>query len=344
MKSHDAQCFLFHSASGRIHKIVSQALLLFALTTGLGRAQVQVTSQEDRVHVEIDGKPFTDFILRGGEAMKPYLHPLRSASGKIVTRHFPMEAVEGEPKDHPHQRGLWFAHERVNGFDFWNNEANYKSTNRGRITVEKISNIKSGADAGSVHATLNWLDPKGAKLLEESREMVFRKPAGLRIIDFDITLTAATKIIFGDSKDGVFGIRLAPVLQESASEQRSSTNQLAHTGKITNAEGQEHEKAVWGKPSNWMDYAGEIEGEKVGIAIFDHPQNSPRARWHVRGYGLFAANPFGLRVFTGDKSQDGSVTLEPGGTLHFRYRVVIHPGDVKTAGLSGLWDEYLKGH
>src|SRR4029077_6081230 len=124
-------------------------IYVLVMAAALCSAQVKVVSEADRVRVEVDGKPFTDFVLRGGEAMKPYLHPLRSASGKIVTRHFPMEMVEGEPKDHPHQRGLWFAHERVNGFDFWNNEANYKSTNRGRITVEKISEIKSGADAGS---------------------------------------------------------------------------------------------------------------------------------------------------------------------------------------------------
>ena len=75
---------------------------IFAMTAALSSAQVKVIPEPDRVSVEIDGKPFTDFILRGGEAMKPYLHPLRSASGKIVTRHFPMEMVEGEPKDHPH--------------------------------------------------------------------------------------------------------------------------------------------------------------------------------------------------------------------------------------------------
>lgn len=63
------------------------------MTTTLASAQVKVVPEADRIRVEIDGKPFTDFILRGGEAMKPYLHPLRSATGKIVTRHFPIEKV-----------------------------------------------------------------------------------------------------------------------------------------------------------------------------------------------------------------------------------------------------------
>src|SRR6266481_4490940 len=73
--------------------------LIYALvmSTALASAQVKVVSEADRFRVEIDGKPFTDFVLRGGEAMKPYLHPLRSATGKIVTRHFPMETVKGSP-------------------------------------------------------------------------------------------------------------------------------------------------------------------------------------------------------------------------------------------------------
>jgi hypothetical protein len=294
------------------------------------------------VRVAIDGQPFTDFVLQGGNAMKPYLYPLRSATGKLVTRKFPMETAEGEPKDHPHQRGLWFAHERVNGTDFWNNEADYKSANRGRIVVAKISDAQGGADAGSFKADLDWVDQNGVKLISEARKMTFRKTAALRIIDLELTLAAVGDVTFGDAKDGAFGIRLAPALQEPGTAAKGSDSQISGTGTIRNAEGAEREKAVWGKLSNWIDYSGEVEGEKVGVAVFDHPGNSRRARWHVRGYGLLAANPFGLKVFTGDKSQDGSLALKAGDTLHFRYRVVIHPGDGKSAGLESLWDEYLK--
>ena len=100
-----------------------------------------------------------------------------------------------------------------------------------------------------------------------------------------------------------------------------------------------------GKPANWCDYSGEIAGEELGIAILDHPANPHHpVRWHVRGYGLFAANPFGLAAFTNDKSQDGSITVEPGQTLRYRYRVIIHPGDAKTADIAGLWQKYSSGN
>lgn len=325
----------------RTFLVSTAAALLMAVPAT--RAQVAISLEGDAVHIAIDGQPFTDFVLRGGNAMKPYLYPLRSASGTLVTRKFPMEKVEGEPTDHPHQRGLWFAHERVNGFDFWNNEDDYKTANRGRIEVTKISDIQSGPDAGSFHADLEWKDPNGAKVLTETRTMTFHKTPTLRVIDVDLTLTpAAGDVTFGDAKDGAFGIRLAAALEEPGNAAKGVQNQIPGTGKMVNAEGAAGEKAVWGKTSNWVDYAGEVDGLKVGIAIFDHPSNTRRARWHSRGYGLFAANPFGLSVFTKDKSQDGSFTLKSGESLRLKYRVIIHPGDAEAAKIAGLWDEYLK--
>jgi len=119
-------------------------------------------------------------------------------------------------------------------------------------------------------------------------------------------------------------------MQEDSAD-RGKNDNMAHTGTMVNADGKEKEKNVWGKLSDWVDYSGDVDGEKVGVAIFDNPQNSRRAIWHSRGYGLFAANPFGRTAF--DKaSPDGSVSLEPGATLHFRYRIIMHSGDAANAG------------
>jgi hypothetical protein len=63
----------------------------------------------------------------------------------------------------------------------------------------------------------------------------------------------------------------------------------------------------------------------------------------VRDYGLFAANIFGLREFENDKSKDGSLTLAPGETLRFRYRVTIHPGDAQSAHIAKLYADYAGG-
>jgi hypothetical protein len=312
---------------------------LLLLSAFLLPAQVKITPGAEKIAIEINGKPFTDFYIAGPEVAKPYLWPLRAASGTYVTRAWPMEKVEEEASiarpDHPHQRGLWFAHANVNSLDFWNiaplNQRPYNQPDRGKIVLNKVGEVKSGKDKGSIASTFDWTDHDGKKLLTESRVMTFFADKDLRAIDFDITLTAAQKVTFGDEKDGVFGIRIRPVLQEDKG-----------AGHITNAEGLAGEKAVWGKPSSWCDYSGEIKGEKVGIAILDHPEN-PRhpVRWHVRGYGLFAANPFGQSVF--EKGlPDGAMILEPGKSLRFRYRVIIHPGDSKSADIAAQWAKYQK--
>jgi Family of unknown function (DUF6807) len=317
-------------------------------------AQVKMTPSAGKVSVEIDGKPFTDFYMSGKafntEVTKPYLWPLRAASGTYITRAWPMEDVQeeaGEKKpqrngppvmDHQHQRGLWFAHDSVNKLDFWNNEWSYFADqhrkNLGRINLTKNSEFKSGKTQGSISATFEWTSMESNNpILTESRVMTFYSDPKLRYFDVDITLTALASVTFGDGKDGAFGIRLRPVLQEDKG--------VSH---ITNAEGLVGEKQLWGKPSPWCDYSGEINGEKVGVAILDHPEN-PRhpVRWHARAYGLFAANPWGLSVFTNDKSQDGAMTIEPGKSLHYRYRVIIHPGTVKDADIAGLFTKYAAG-
>jgi len=312
-------------------------LLLGALPVA---AQVQLTQLQDRIEVSIDGRPFTAFYF-GPETTKPYLHPLRSASGKVVTRYYPMELRDGERRDHPHQRGLWFSHGDVNGYDYWANEVSQKGPNKGKIVLKKILNVRSGRRQGSLEVSFDWLDPAGKAILNEQRTIVFHSDPNLRILDFDIRLTVLEKVKFGDTKEGTFALRLAPSLEEPA---RGAPESPRRTGKMVNAEGLEGERQVWGKRSPWVDYFGEVDGEKLGVAIFDHPANPKHPTfWHARSYGLFAANIFGEHDFMADKTRDGSVSLEPGGNLRFRYRVLIHPGDCRSAGIAGLYEKYAAG-
>lgn len=294
--------------------------ILLPLAAALACAQVKITQAPDRLRVEIDGKHFTDYVI-SAEATKPYLHPLRTADGKQVSRSFPMDLVEGEKRDHPHHRGLWFSYGEVNGWDFWANEKNQKGVGKGRgeIKVVKVKDIKNGKKSGSVSTLQDWIDGAGKRVISEARTMTFYSDPALRMIDFDITLTAVEDAEFGDTKEGAFAIRLARGLEEDSG------------GVMVNAEGAEKEKNVWGKRSAWVDYSGTLDGAKVGIMILDHPAN-PRhpTYWHSRAYGLFAANMFGEKDFTKDKSAKGAGTLKAGDSWRFRFRVIIHPGDLKS--------------
>jgi len=302
------------------------ALLLMAMPLA---AQVKIArANAGRISVEIDGKPYTDFYL-APEGNKPYFYPLRTASGIIVTRHYPMEEVEGETHDHPHHRGLFFAHGSVNGTDFWATEPDSKDPRKGRMALNKVLQMKSGKKSGTIEAVFEGFDSAGKPLMTETRIVTFYSDPELRVIDYEISVESPQRLTFGDTKEGTFGIRLATDLSED------------RTGRMVNAEGQETEKNVWGKRSAWVDYFGKVDGKPVGVAMMDCPSN-PRhpTYWHARAYGLFAANPFGLKDFLGDKNQDGSLTLEPGQRLRFRYRVVIHAGDVRSAKIAALYQKY----
>jgi hypothetical protein len=290
-------------------------------------AAVVLTRDGARIRVEIDGKPFTDFYY-GADAPKPYLHPLRSASGKIVTRRFPMEQVPGETTSDQHHRGLWLGYGDINGFNFWETEFSYHNPKAGKVVTKSIDQMESG-ETGKIAGRFEWLAPSGEVLLEETRTMVFHGGSGTRMVDFDITLKAVAKATFGDSKDGFFAIRVAEPLNER------------HSGALLNSEGGRGMQQTWGKQANWADYSGVLDGEKLGIALFEHPGSSRYPpRWHVRDYGLLAANPFGASAF--DKQVAASaVVLEPGQDVRLRYRVVIH-GAVGPSDIAAWYREYAK--
>ncbi len=303
-----------------------RSYLIFCLAGTCLSAQVRFSPEE--IAVNVDGKPFTIFHY-GSSNNKPFLAPLRSASGKIVTRGFPMENIPGESRDHLHHTGLWFSYDDVNGVKFWENDPSYTKPHVGKIVVTKAV-WKDGDKSGTLTATMEWRDPAtGKPLLVENRDMIFYSDPKLRIIDFHITLTAAQPVTIGDTKEGAFAIRLA----DNFTERKGA--------KIVDAKGRTGMVNVWGKRSNWVDYTAEVDGERLGVAIFDNPQNphSP-TYWHARDYGLFSLNPFGQNAFN-ENLPENKTKLATGQKLTFWWRVVIHPGDVATGGVAELYKQYL---
>jgi len=318
---------------------MKQLALLAVLSLGTAlpaAAQVTLTQTPEQIAVEIDGKPFTVVHIAGKDLNRPYLHPIRTATGKIVNRSFPAGQLPGETTDHPHHAGLFYGHGDVNGFNYWaiQNVPTKADATMGRIVLARVVSVTSGQQSGSVDVVFNWLKPDGAPLLTETRKMTFHAHPELRIIDFDFDFAAVDKdkVVFRDTKEGTFAMRMATALEE-----RSPT-----PGALRNAQGGVGEANVWGKRSAWVDYSGELDGGKAGVVMMDHPAN-PRhpTYWHSRGYGLHSINPFGVSDFLNDKTQNGSLALAPGEHVRFRYRVVVHQG-LTPARVQQLYDEYAR--
>jgi hypothetical protein len=296
--------------------------------------------KDKKVEVLVNGELFTAYLYPE-TIEKPVLYPLKTAQGTFVTRGFPLEARPGERVDHPHHVGLWFNYGDVNGLDFWNNSEaipEEKKSGYGSILHKEINNISSGDDKGELEVTMEWLDPQGKALLRENTTFIFRADGDKRMIDRITRLTALDKdVSMKDNKEGMLGIRVARELEHPSEKAEiftdasgkatdvPSMNNEGVSGLYRSSKGIEgHE--VWGTRAKWMNLSGNIKGEKVSMAILDHPDNvGYPTYWHARGYGLYAANPLGQKEMSGGK-EELNFELLTGESVTFKHRIIIFSG------------------
>ena len=330
--------------SFRFAKFSVSVVVCALLAGGLTEAQ----KAGDRVHVVpneaarcvdvvIDGKPFTSYIWPT-TLKKPVLYPLRTANGTLITRGYPLEPRPGERVDHPHHAGMWFNYGNVNDIDFWNNSDAIKpesAPKMGTIRQERIVSAKSGSEQGELEVETSWIKADQTVLLKEHTKFVFRGGDKVRSVDRITTLTAANeKVVFHDDKEGILGMRVRRELEAPADKPEVFTDASGNATKIAkldntgvngvylSSEGKKGD-AVWGTRGRWCNLSGRVGDEAVTITILDHPGNPGFPTfWHARGYGLFAANPLGEKIFT-DGKEELNFSLSPKQSATFRYRVLI---------------------
>lgn len=303
--------------------------LLIVIGAGVMAANAEITVREadGKVRVEADGALFAAYNYQS--VARPYLYPVVGPTGVPMTRDWPMVKTTNETTDHVHHKGLWFAHGNMNGVDCWSEQKGF-----GKTVHSKFLELKSGPDEGLIRSLNEWVAPSGTVICTDERLIRFRAQKDGRIIDYEITLIASHgSLTIGDTKEGSMAIRLPTTMSVSGK---------AGKGHIVTSENLKDADA-WGKPASWVDYWGPVGGQTVGVAMFDNPQN-PRhpTRWHVRTYGLFAANPFGLKPFDKTAKASGDLKLAPGERVTFRYRFVFHAGDEQAAKIADLYRQYAQ--
>lgn len=303
----------------------SSGVRLGTSNTGDGATGVQLSKTEDAVEVRINGELFTRYVF--ADAPKPYCYPVIGPTGKPVTRNYPMREVEGESKDHKHHRSFWFTFGEVNGVDFWS-----ESPKAGKIVHREFEKLISGPVYGVIRSRNDWIAADGKKVCEETRRLrIYRTTSG-RLMDFEVTIHATEgPVKMGDTKEGMMALRVASSMEVDRGK-----------GHIENSRGHK-DGDTWGKQAEWCDYYGPVDGKTVGIAIMNHPSSFRHPTfWHVRTYGLFAANPFGLKAFTGGKGNVGTHTIPKGQSITFRYRIFIHEGTTREAKVADVYAAYAK--
>jgi hypothetical protein len=338
--------------------VVLFCLFILAFVSLAQETGFQIIERKENKQIDIlwNGKLMTAYCYYDS-IRKPFLYPLNTVDGITVTRGFPINPRPGERTDHPHHTGMWMNYESVNGLDFWNNStaiAIEKRDHYGTIVHTMIANSKAGENSATITAFADWVRPDKKVLIKEASTYYFFVSENSFIIERTTSLVAIdSPVVFRDVKDGMFAIRVARELELPSKE---ASKFVDDKGNVTNVPPSGNEvtgmyygstglkgDSVWGSKGNWMMLTGKKEGKNIAIGIFDHPSNPGYpAYWHARGYGLFAVNPLGRKIFSNAK-EELNFTLQPNQPVDFRYRVLIHTGPVPTADdMNRLADDFGK--
>lgn len=311
-------------------------VLALAVSCSAGnKADVAFTRDDAarKVDITVNGKYFTSLIYPE-DLEKPVLWPIVSASGKEITRGFPRAPRAFESTDHPHQTGLWFNFGNVNGLDFWNNSyaipAERKSA-YGSVVFDKVVSARDG----KLVTLSNWVDNDGNVLMTEETTFVFDGTEDERSIVRTAKLTAVSPVVFGQSKEGMLGLRVDRAFQKPSDKPERYTdangivtevatvNNEGVCGEYVNSLGDRGDD-VWSKRAEWTMLNGTKEGDDISILIIDSKGNPNFPAWsHARGYGLFAVNNMGGREFDRSLPQPVEYRLQPGETVTFTYKIII---------------------
>ncbi len=335
-------------------KTLLKSALILMLTVTFMQAQsskkekVEFKNDESgkKVEVYVGGKFFTSYIYPDNME-KQSLYPIMSASGKFITRGFPLNPRPFERVDHPHHVGLWFNFGDVNGLDFWNNSFAIKAADKpkyGTIKFRKI--VSENPGKGTLVTNADWVDYKDNVLLNEETTYVFEGNGSTRTIERITKLTAKQLVTFTENKEGIIGLRVDRTFEEPATKAEKfldangiatdvpAMNNEGVNGVYRNAEGIKGGD-VWSKRTPWVALRGVKDGEVITIAILDNKSNPNYPAWsHARGYGLFATNNLGGKAI--DKSSaEVKLVLKPGESITFKHKIVIG-GELSDSVLNDL--------
>lgn len=220
----------------------------------------------------------------------------------------------------------------------------------GTIRNDKIVSLNEAGNEAELTVEANWLKPDGNVLLKEETQFAFYAEDDKRIIDRTTTLKALGEpVVFNDTKEGMFAIRVARELEHPSDKPVTLSDDHGNktdvpvldntgvTGHYLSSEGIEGDD-VWGTRAKWVALYGTINSKDVTVVIMDRPDNMGYPTyWHARGYGLFAANPLGQKVFS-DGREAMNLILEPGKAVTFEYRIAIYNGKVDSLRLEKDWN------
>jgi hypothetical protein len=286
---------------------------VFFVSPQLFAQKIRAEKIGSKIDITIDGKFFTSYHFASNEKY-PYFYPVNGPSGASVT--------SMRNGTYPHHSSLFFGCDMVNGGNYWQ-----EGLDRGQIVSLRADIENLGEDKVVIHNECIWTRPNATAPIKDIRKIIISAvEPGIYQIDFDVEMEMLEDVTIKKTNHSLFSARMDPDLAVTAG------------GTMINAEGDTGEKETFGKTSPWMDFYGKRGGGMEGLAIMQHPSNAwYPSPWFTRDYGFISPTP----MYWPEDDEKGTV-LQKGESVKLRYRVLVHQGDHKDAGIQGKFEAYSK--
>jgi hypothetical protein len=257
---------------------------------------------------------------------KAFFHPVRPADGVVLT--------DFEPADHPWHRGIWFSWKYLNGINFWEETAD--GTQDGRTEFAGIEQASYQSDRTQLALRYHYQAPQGELLLQEQRTLsIAYTSEAMWTIDWDMTFLAPARAVCLDRTPvapqtpwgGYAGLsfRAAPTWGDVQGIDSEGRKDLEI----------KHQRACW------VSMSGQTaEGQRTSIAMLDHPDN---LRHPTYWYYADETDPLGFAYLNPSPLLTEPYTLDAGGGLRLRYRLLIHNGVLAPEEVSRQYAEFERG-
>lgn len=313
---------LFRRRQFTIAIAASAAMLSgLSLTMAADGPAVSFSQSAGELQISIGGEAFATYVYNDSTIPRPYFAHVQAPGGIQATRHQPPIAGQ-DLVDHPtFHPGIWLAFGDLNGADDWRLAAPVKH-------VSFVKPPEGTAGGGSFEVINRYVQsaPSSEPICDERFHCDVRvTPAGYLLL-WDSTFSSDREFAFGDQEEMGLGLRVATPLR---AQRQAEGGVAGGNGEIRDAAGRLNEAGVWGNSSEWCDYSGVIDGQRVGMTILTHPENFRPSWFHARDRGLLVANPFGRAAF--HKGEKSKVIVKPGESLRLRYGILVHSGAAESS-------------
>lgn len=267
--------------------------------------KVEFREEPGKLVITTGGQPVATYVYRDASITRPYFAHVCAPGGVQVTRNHP--PVEGkDPTDHAtFHPGLWLAFGDLSGADDWRNKARVEHD---RFVARPVGE----AGQGGFSVKNRYLSAAGdATVCEEvCRYGILVRPSGYLLTAESEFRSEAGAFTFGDQEEMGFGVRVATQLS------------VKQGGRMVNSDGARNEREVKGRPADWCDYAGTVEGRAAGVTLMASPRNFRKSWFHARDYGLLVANPFGRKALA--NGAESRLTIARGEPFRLAFGAFLH--------------------